>query len=619
MRLSRLELTNYRCFESLGLDLEQTTVLVGANDTGKSTILEAVRVLFDGVGTSDEWQALRTRGATGPTIVVGELSDLTSDDEARVGTLAFDGCIRIARIAPSTKLWALVTSSQLDEVLRAVDPEVANGFVEHVGADDVRDAFVRSGLVRAIGDGFAIEEGVWEFGQAGAFMVMEDLRGGAVAVIPLGGRTDTAWSPLSVVLPIVRRRLDRISTINFLRERRANQPEAFQREVDLYEALGLEGYARDPDSHVEAGAEALATLNASLQPFFAALSAAHTRALGEQGPFESVSWTSQVSAQALTDAVLGALETTAVRSGATHALSAESLGPGARRRIALAALDLYRDPELWPISENFIALLLVEEPETGLHPAAQREVAHALRGWATHGLQMLVVTHSPAILNAAPPSGIRVARREPEGALQVVQPVDLGEVRDALGVTPADILLARRFVIVEGDSDRAILDAWARRLGMDLRASAVQLVPSGGYSGAERVARFLSLAYEGADFLVVLDNGSDSGRALLEIGARFGSRVSTALLTRTEIEGYFTAPAVEAWLRVHGAEGDVDTEVGEALSTSGSRARGLNKLAVRLLNRPYDKLADGMAIANLTREEHVAPEIVSVLQQAIAD
>ena len=41
-------------------------------------------------------------------------------------------------------------------------------------------------------------------------------------------------------------------------------------------------------------------------------------------------------------------------------------------------------------------MLLVEEPEVGLHPAAQREVVRALRDWATHGLQLVLVTHSPA-------------------------------------------------------------------------------------------------------------------------------------------------------------------------------------------------------------------------------
>ena len=46
MRLNRTSLRNHRCFESLDLELTTTTVLVGANDTGKSTVPEAISWLF---------------------------------------------------------------------------------------------------------------------------------------------------------------------------------------------------------------------------------------------------------------------------------------------------------------------------------------------------------------------------------------------------------------------------------------------------------------------------------------------------------------------------------------------------------------------------------------------
>jgi predicted ATP-binding protein involved in virulence len=38
--MTRLSLRDFRCFEALDLDLDPTTVLVGANDTGKSAILD---------------------------------------------------------------------------------------------------------------------------------------------------------------------------------------------------------------------------------------------------------------------------------------------------------------------------------------------------------------------------------------------------------------------------------------------------------------------------------------------------------------------------------------------------------------------------------------------------
>ena len=48
MRLDQITLKNYRCFEQLTVDLHpQLTVLVAANGAGKTSILDAIRVLFD--------------------------------------------------------------------------------------------------------------------------------------------------------------------------------------------------------------------------------------------------------------------------------------------------------------------------------------------------------------------------------------------------------------------------------------------------------------------------------------------------------------------------------------------------------------------------------------------
>ena len=45
--LSRIEITNFRNFESLAVDLQPVTVLVGENRSGKSNLLEALRLVLD--------------------------------------------------------------------------------------------------------------------------------------------------------------------------------------------------------------------------------------------------------------------------------------------------------------------------------------------------------------------------------------------------------------------------------------------------------------------------------------------------------------------------------------------------------------------------------------------
>jgi putative ATP-dependent endonuclease of the OLD family len=57
MQLSRVHIINFRCLQELVIDLDDVTVLVGANSTGKSTLLHALRWFFEGgtLNTEDFW------------------------------------------------------------------------------------------------------------------------------------------------------------------------------------------------------------------------------------------------------------------------------------------------------------------------------------------------------------------------------------------------------------------------------------------------------------------------------------------------------------------------------------------------------------------------------------
>lgn len=188
--------------------------------------------------------------------------------------------------------------------------------------------------------------------------------------------------------------------------------------------------------------------------------------------------------------------------------------------------------------------MLIEEPEAGLDAAAQRRVAAALRDLPTYAIQTVVVSHSPVLIGATGPAGWRLVRAG-LGPLRgrtrwlrhhVVAADGLVEIARELDARPSDVLLARRFVVVEGESDVQAFDGWARRLGSPLEDHGVRLVPAGGHGSAAQVGRVLDLVYPGADVLVVLDNGPDTQKSKLEIEARHG--VPVRLLARTEIEAY---------------------------------------------------------------------------------
>jgi predicted ATPase len=88
---------------------------------------------------------------------------------------------------------------------------------------------------------------------------------------------------------------------------------------------------------------------------------------------------------------------------------ASAVSDGLLRWLAFAAV-----PYLAPA-----ALVLVEEPENGLHPAASRDVMALLREVSLK-CQVVVVTHSPAVVQALLPSEVTVLRRDDQGAIRAV-------------------------------------------------------------------------------------------------------------------------------------------------------------------------------------------------------
>ena len=90
MKLLRLKAKNYRSLRDVSIDLEDFNVFIGANASGKSTILDALRFLHDGVHARDFEGAVSSRGGILNLAWKGEEAhqiDLTVtllDDEDRI-------------------------------------------------------------------------------------------------------------------------------------------------------------------------------------------------------------------------------------------------------------------------------------------------------------------------------------------------------------------------------------------------------------------------------------------------------------------------------------------------------------------------------------------------------
>lgn len=82
-------------------------------------------------------------------------------------------------------------------------------------------------------------------------------------------------------------------------------------------------------------------------------------------------------------------------------ISANEMSEGLLYWLAFAALP-YVDPT---------SILLIEEPENGLHPSRIAEVVKVLRN-VSHRMQVIVATHSPLVINELQPNEVTILTRD---------------------------------------------------------------------------------------------------------------------------------------------------------------------------------------------------------------
>lgn len=148
-------------------------------------------------------------------------------------------------------------------------------------------------------------------------------------------------------------------------------------------------------------------------------------------------------------------------------------------------------------AESF-PLLLIEEPEAHLHPQRQLRLMQFLQATAKEQradeqkIQIIITTHSPNLASAIELDNLVLLHGRKAFPLASghtgLNRSDYGFLARFLDVTKANLFFARGLLIVEGDAENILIPTLAASLERDLTANGVSIVNVGG-TGLRRFAR----------------------------------------------------------------------------------------------------------------------------------
>jgi len=452
MRLTRVHIQNYRGIKELALDLDDTTVLIGENNTGKTAILHAIRLCLRDLGP-------RRR-------VVFDAFDFHLKDEAAEPSSAdpIEITITFSEDAPGD--WDAARSRRLKDILQV----------------DATSGLSRVTLrVRGVYD-----PSEQDFDQSWDFL--ND------AGEPLPSRSDTHLSVLQSEIAFYLLDALRDAGRNFDAKGPFWRP--FLKNSQLPPAT---------KSEIEAKLKAVNELVVASHTSFDQARDRLTR-VQEVVPMQAGD---VVSFEAVPGRIFDMLSKAQVHLGTTTGAKVPvgRHGEGTQSLAVLMLFAAFLDLDAGGRGKNRSPMVALEEPEAHLHPSAVRTLWKTLEGIPG---QKLISTHSGDLLSQVPVSAVRRLARS-NGSVQAFRlapgTLDAKEqrmfdfhIRHARG----ELLFAQCWLLGEGETEVTLFHEIARHLGIDLERAGVRCVP---YRLGASIELFLKVAKDlGIRWCVLTDN-----------------------------------------------------------------------------------------------------------------
>ena len=424
MRLTTVQVRNFRCIRELSVDLDETTVLIGENNSGKTAFLEAIRACLE-----------RLRGRNrGPFSEY----DYHLPDNALAPADAAPIEITLSFIETDAAPW----SEGVVQALRDL-------FVR--GADERRCVTLRvtSSFDRASAE-FVTD---WDF---------LDADGNPLAAGKSVGQLNT---------------FQRLSPSFYLSALR-DASRHFAAKGRFWNTFLAESGI--PEGDREDLTTALAELNERLIMAHEPLREVRTR-LEDTRKVIEFGVNEAVSIDALPTKLFSLLSRAQVnlasRSGAR--IPVELQGEGTQSLAVLLLFGAFLRSTLSDLDPDALPITALEEPEAHLHPSAIRSLMGIVRDLPG---QKLVSTHSGDLLASVPSSAIRRFAHSNDGiTVHRIEPGVLTKQEERkfdshVRRTRGELLFAKCWLLVEGETETTLLAGAAEALDLDLDRAGVRCV-----------------------------------------------------------------------------------------------------------------------------------------------
>lgn len=177
-------------------------------------------------------------------------------------------------------------------------------------------------------------------------------------------------------------------------------------------------------------------------------------------------------------------------------------------------------------------LLVIEEPESHLHPLAQEWLATQVHRFIEAGVQIVLTTHSPHFVDIRHLDGLVVVRKDETGCTYTEQKTAAQlarhcEQNGAPAISPAAVLdyyaahatsdvrggfFARAVLLVEGPTEELALPVLLRKAGLDLTRAGIACVQVGGKGNLPKWWRLFT-AYDIPTYVIFDNDRRDDKKA----------------------------------------------------------------------------------------------------------